>query len=275
MQFDIKVLGNLEARVGDVSFVPTATKPRQVLTMLVLNLGRVVPSSMLMTEMWGATPPRAASTTLQTYIGKLRRGLETALDSDAPQAKRILATEQGGYSLNLLPEDLDLSRYEMLAAVGRVAAEQQDLVTASVKLSAALALWRGPALTDVVQGTHMAIEAVRLEESRLADLDLRLEMDLRLGRHSKLLGELAGLCARFPMSENFCAKYMLALCRSGQQWRALDAFHRLRTVMVDELGVDPSIAIRRLHTTILRNDPTIDNPDFSAASLAPEKVLAR
>jgi DNA-binding SARP family transcriptional activator len=273
MRFDIKLLGSLEATLDDVSIVPSGSKPRQLLAVLALNAGRAVSASTLMAELWGQVPPRAASTTLHTYIGKLRKGMEHAMrgqfDGDA---KRILVTEPIGYNLRAPGGDIDVDRYENLANAGRIAADQSDYETASRTLGAALSLWRGPALSDIVAGPHMAIEIVRLEENRLSDLDLRIEADLRLGRHRKLLGELAGLCARFPMSENFCMKYMLALYRSGHQWRALEAYQQLRSIMLEELGMDLSVTIQRLHVAILRRDPAVEDicfaPGWAAAAVA-------
>ncbi|HEX5113573.1 MAG TPA: AfsR/SARP family transcriptional regulator [Pseudonocardiaceae bacterium] len=260
MRLDIQILGNLVATIDDVPIVPPAGKPRQILALLAINADRVVSTPALMTELWGQSRPRAASTTLHTYVAKLRRGIEPAVRGDGGvDAKRILITEQIGYRLRAPVLDVDASRYEHLAAAGRLAADRGDYQTASRQLGAALSLWRGPALSDIVAGPHLAVEVVRLEESRLSDLDLRIEADLRLGRHRRLLAELAGLCARYPLSESLCAKYMLALYRSGQQWRALDVFHRLRATMVEELGVDPSTELYRLHLAILRRDLSDDD----------------
>jgi SARP family transcriptional regulator, regulator of embCAB operon len=275
VRFDIKLLGSLEASVGDVSFAPTAGKQRQLLAILALNAGRSVPVSVLMEEMWGPLTPRSASTTLHTYIGKLRRELELALRGDSTDgAKDILVTERIGYRLNVAPEEVDTGQYDRLAKAGRRAADEGDYAVTAEKLEAALALWRGNALSDITVGPHLAIDVVRLEESRLSDLDLRIEADLRLGRHRKLLGELAALCARYPMSENFYAQYMLALYRSGRQWRALEVFQRLRATMVDQLGVDPSARMRQLQQAILCGDPAVEDPSYVTSGSSAADAIA-
>jgi DNA-binding SARP family transcriptional activator len=263
VRVEIKLLGSLAATIDGSSFVPTASKQRQLLAILALNAGRTVPVSMIMEEIWGDRPPRSAATTLQTYIGKLRRELEFSLPANSQHsAKDVIATEQVGYRLNIHPLDVDAVEYDQLAALGRRAADDGDYSTAATKLAAALELWRGSALSDIATGSHLMIEVVRLEESRLSDLDLRIEADMCLGRHRKLLGELAALCARYPMSENFYAQYMLALYRSGRQCRALEVYQGLRATMVDQLGVDPSVRVRQLQQAILCGDPTVDNPRF-------------
>src|SRR6266511_154590 len=111
------------------------------------------------------------------------------------------------------------------------------------------------------------IEAIRLEESRLGVLELCIDADLRLGRHYTLLSELAKLNASFPMHENLCAQFMVALYRSGQQWRAIEAFKRLRDTLVDELGLEPSARLQHLQRAILRSDPALNE--------APLKELLR
>jgi DNA-binding SARP family transcriptional activator len=263
MRFEIKLLGRLEATLDGVCFLPTAAKPRQLLALLALNAGHIVSTSTLMAELWGELQPQAASTGLYTYVSNLRGRLRGALRGcSGSDAKRILVTEQTGYSLRVPLSDTDVGQYQELARAGRVAADRGDYETASQSLGAALALWRGSALSDLVAGPRLSVDVVRLEETRIRDLDLRIEADLRLGRHRMLLGELAELSARFPMSENFCKKYMVALCRSGEQWRALEAFQRLRSAMSEELGMDPSPGLQRLHMAILRRHPAVEDPGF-------------
>lgn len=252
MQVEIGVLGPLEVSVGGVSIVPTASKPSQLLAMLALNAGTVVTVRALAEEMWGARPPRSGVQTLQTYILKLRRMLQRALaDHEDVSSKDILITRRSGYLLAVEPGDVDAMRYDRLSAAGRQAVNEGKHEAASDMLSQALRMWRGSALDDVSTGPLLTIEAVRLEENRLGDLYLRIAADLQLGRHHQVLGELATLCAQHPLLENFCAQHMVALYRSGRQSEALDAFRRLRTEMVEQLGVEPSPRVQNLHQAIL------------------------
>lgn len=263
MEIDVKLLGNTEFVVDGRSIAPSAAKPRQLLAMLALNAGTTVPVSSLMEEVWHDLPPRSASTTMHTYIGKLRKAIRLALnDRSDERAKQILATEPAGYRLVLPPGCIDTERYERHAVIGRHAAEEGDYLIATESLTAALAVWRGPALADISPGPYTMADVVALEQSRVSDLDLRIGADLQLGRHWRLLGELAGLCARFPTSENFSAKYMVALYLSGQKDQALQVFHRLRNTMIDQLGVDPPPGVQRLHVALLRGDPAVADPYF-------------
>ncbi|HEV7648551.1 MAG TPA: AfsR/SARP family transcriptional regulator [Actinophytocola sp.] len=260
MRVEINVLGPLEVSIGGVSIVPTASKPSQLLAILALNAGRVVTVDSLTDELWAGRPPRSVVSTLHTHILKLRRNLERALAGPGElTAKDILITRRAGYLLNVEPAAVDAIRYEQLSSAGRKAVNEGHPERASRTLAEALRLWRGPALVDVPIGPQLGIEAMCLDENRLGDLHLRIEADLRLGRHHQLLGELATLCMRHPMLENFCAQHMIALYRSGRQSQALTAYRRLRAEMVEQLGVEPSPRLRRLHSAILTGEASIED----------------
>ncbi|MFE0645417.1 BTAD domain-containing putative transcriptional regulator [Streptomyces sp. NPDC058877] len=255
----IQVLGPLNAEINDVSIVPTARKPRQILALLALYPGRVVPVTTLMEEIWGTQPPHSALTTLQSYILQVRRRLNTAIGPHNPHlAKEILATRHGGYLLQFPTESIDVHTYEQLARQGHQAFEEGDDEKAATLLQQALALWQGPALVDVHVGPILEIETMRLEESRLVTTERRIDADLRLGRHTEILAELTQLTARHPQHEGLHAQAMLALYRSGRRATALTLYHHLRTHLITELGVEPSPQIQRLHQAILTVNPTLN-----------------
>lgn len=256
---EIQVLGPLSAEVNGGSVVPSAGKPRQVLALLALYPGRVVPVPTLMEEIWGSGLPQSALTTLQTYILQLRRRLGAALGPAAPGgAKEVLATRHGGYVLQVAPECVDVHGFERLVAGGQSAFEDGDDERAAGLLRSALGLWQGPALVDVRVGPILEIEVMRLEESRLVTVERRIDVDLRLGRHTEVLAELTELIARHRQHEGLHAQAMVALYRSGRQASALDVFRRLRTRLIDELGVEPSPQLQRLHQAMLAVDPALD-----------------
>ncbi|MDF4249995.1 AfsR/SARP family transcriptional regulator [Streptomyces sp. WMMB303] len=267
----IRVLGTLHAETAGASIAPSAAKPRQILALLALHSRHIVPVSDLMEEVWGAGPPRSAPTTLQTYILQLRRRLRAALgdqgtlpavgaaprDPLGPGDKHILATRHGGYQLEIADADVDALQFAQLTRNGHAAYEAGDMVKAARLLDEALGLWRGPALADLPHGKHLAIEATRLEESRLGALERRIDADLRLGRHREVLGELCALRGRYPLYENLHALLMVAFHQDGRSSDALVAFRRLRATLVEELGLEPSPRIDRLHQAILRGEDAL------------------
>jgi len=273
MRAEIKVLGALDVSIDGVSVVPTASKPRQLLAMLALNVGRIVTSASLMEELWGDSAPRSASSTLQTYVLHVRKLIRNALPPDREhESREILVTKQTGYMLQIDQNAVDVARYDRLASAGRVAGAAGDYKAAERLLRQALALWRGPALVDVAVGPQLEIESMRLAESRLTDLTLRIDADLYLGRHHQLLGDLAALCARHPYMENFRAQYMLALYRSGRPGQALEVFHDMWATIRDQLGVDPSPRLRQLHQAMLAGDTTVDDPRFMVNTWAADAL---
>ncbi|WP_327411538.1 AfsR/SARP family transcriptional regulator [Streptomyces sp. NBC_01233] len=274
---DIDVLGALAVRENGISITPTAPKPRQVLALLALHADQVVPVSALIEELWAGEPPRSARTTLQTYVLQLRALIAAALERGAADgaqagthpggdprtdpgaavrtAKDILVTLPGGYLLSSGGGVLDVREFDRLAGSGYRAMDAGDFPAAARLLREALALWSGPAFADVHSGVQLDMEARRLEETRLCALDQRIEADLRLGRHRELLAELTVLASRYRTHENLHGQFMLALHRSGRRGEALDVYQRLRGTLVRELGLEPSVALRRLQRSILMAGP--------------------
>ncbi|MFD4660748.1 BTAD domain-containing putative transcriptional regulator [Kitasatospora sp. NPDC058444] len=257
---EIRVLGTLDVRVGGVSVVPSAPKPRQVLGLLALRADQVVPAEALADELWSGRPPRSARTTVQTYVLQLRELIDRALTAagsarEASCAKDVLVTSSGGYLLDSGGGPTDLREFERLSGTGYRAMDGEDYPAAARLLGEALALWRGPAFADVPVGGQLTVEARRLEETRLCALDQRIEADLRLGRHRVLLAELTVLVDRYRTHESLHGQYMVALHRSGRRGEALEAFQCLRNTLVRELGMEPSAGLRRLQRSILLAGP--------------------
>ncbi|MGC4984718.1 AfsR/SARP family transcriptional regulator [Streptomyces sp. DT193] len=270
---DIDVLGALDVRENGVSVAPTAPKPRQVLALLAAHADRVVPVASLVEELWSGRPPRSARTTLQTYVLQLRELIGAALARGAGQqagagperrtAKDVLITLPGGYLLATGGGTSDVREFDRLAGLGYRAMDAGDFAAASRTLGAALDLWSGSAFADVQTGVQLAMEARRLDESRLCALDQRIEADLRLGRHREVLAELTVLTSRYRTHENLHAQFMIALHRSGRRGEALNAYMHLRTTLGRDLGLEPSPRLRRLQHSILMAEP--ETPSASAA----------
>ena len=148
----------------------------------------------------------------------------------------------------MTPDAVDAGRFELLVARGSP--------------REALALWRGPPLDDVADEPFAAPEIRRLEELRLATLELAIERDLDAGRHREVVGELERLVVAEPLRERLHAQRMLALYRCGRQSDALAAYRHVRAALVDAIGVEPGPELRRLHEAILRQDPALElSPD--------------
>lgn len=249
------VLGPLAIVDGTRQFTPSAPKVREVLSLLLLRHNQLIPTQDFIEELWSHNPPVSAHSTLQTYIYKLRKLLTEHSDTDSGG---MLLTRQYGYEIAIPPEALDLCQFEQLMDNGISMLQRNDLEGGADTLSEALSLWRGPALADVSAGDLLSAYTTALEEKRLRALELRLDADLQLGRHREVVSELRKLIWAHPLHEEFHAKLMVALHRSGRRSEALQAYRHMREVLVKELGVEPSPACQQLHQALLSSDPSLD-----------------
>ncbi|MFI8504919.1 BTAD domain-containing putative transcriptional regulator [Streptomyces sp. NPDC085524] len=239
------------------ALTPRAAKIRVVLAALLVRANEIVSVDSLIDELWGEEPPRTATTTLQVYVSQLRKLLDEA---DAEYGRDALVTRAPGYELRLDPAQLDLTVFQELHERGRERMERREYEAAARLQRQALALWRGPLLSDTPHGPLLDGTAVRLTEVRTAALEQRIRADLYLGRHQALIGELQSVVAEFPLREEFFAHLMVALYRSGRQADALQVFSRLRRGLVEELGIDPGLQLQALHRRILGGDPELLRP---------------
>jgi predicted ATPase/DNA-binding SARP family transcriptional activator len=223
-----------------------------VLAVLALSANRVVSSGALTEALWQEEPSREREQNLYSRIYKLRRLLSAAEPGrDRPR----LVTMPPGYRLELAAAELDVARFRSLAAEGRALARSGSPDQAARTLAEALGLWRGPALADVAGlSPWLEPEAAALEEARLTATEDWAEAMLATGRHVELTAELSGLVGQHPLRERLRGLLMLALYQSGGQARALDCYEQGRRLLADELGVDPSPELRKLHEQILRAD---------------------
>jgi YVTN family beta-propeller protein len=247
---EFRILGPLEVVAQGRALALGGAKQRALLAVLLLHRREVISTDRLIDELWGARPPATALKTVQVYVSHLRKALGVEL----------LLTRGGGYVLAAEPEQVDLDRFEELAAEGRRALEAGEHRRASKALREALALWRGPPLADFAYETFAGTEIRRLEEARLAVLGERIEADLALGDHARLVGELEALCKDHPLQEQFQRQLMLALYRSGRQADALDRYRQTRQAMIEELGLEPGRELQELERGILERDPALDAP---------------
>ncbi|MET9255027.1 AfsR/SARP family transcriptional regulator [Streptomyces sp. NPDC048182] len=246
---------------GEISLTPTAPKQRQLLALLLAVPNSLVSVHTCVEELWESNPPESARSTLQTYVMHLRRSLARCPDSGGRAgAKRLLQTQDRGYRIAVLPGQLDTQVFDDRVRRARALLATGDDRRGSALLAEALSVWRGPTLSGLTIGPVLQAHVVGLEEYRLTVLEQRIEADLRLGRHHELLQELRALTTQHPVHENLHAQLMVALYRSGRSAQALTAYRRLRQVLSEELGLEPSPRMCRLHQAVLACDPALDAP---------------
>ncbi|KLO28530.1 hypothetical protein ABW16_12645 [Mycolicibacter heraklionensis] len=243
---ELGVLGPLQARRDGARVTIPGAKPRAILTMLGLHGGSVVSAETLIDLLWGDEPPRTAAKALQTHISSLRRALGDG----------FVLTQGMGWILNTT--EVDAPRYKLATRAGRDAAAAGDTTQAVVRFEEALNLWRGtPELPDSRRGIS---EKTRWIEGHAALVEDRADALLATGRAAEIVGELEAAVADAPLRERRWAQLMLALYRAGRQGEALGAYQRVRSLLADELGVDPGPELRRLAAAIVAQDSALDHP---------------
>ncbi|MDX6567478.1 MAG: hypothetical protein QOH15_56, partial [Gaiellales bacterium] len=253
MPVEYTVLGPL-AVWHDGRRVPLGSrKQRAVLAILMLRANEVVTPDALIDELWGGQAPASAAHTLQVYVSRLRAALRA---SGAPDD--VLVTRSSGYMLRIGFGELDLDRFDRLAAEGRRALEAGSAERAAEKLATALELWKGPAFADLAFEPFVQVDGERLAERRLVALEDRIDADLALGRHRDLAAELGSLVARYPLRERLRGQLMLALYRAGRQADALATYRDAHEHLVVELGLAPSRELQALEQAVLRQDASLD-----------------
>lgn len=238
---EFRILGPVEASSGGQPLELGGARQRALLASLLLHANEVVSADRLLDELW-AEPPGGGVTVLQTQVSRLRKLL----------GERI-ATSGRGYELRVQPGELDLERFKTLLAEAGATVEPRER---SRLLRSADALWRGEALAGL-DVPFAAAATAALEELRLGALEDRLEADLQRGLDGELVSELSALVVRYPLRERLRGQLILALYRADRQAEALDAYRQTRQMLDEQLGLEPSPALRELERAILRHDPSL------------------
>ena len=268
MQFNI--LGALEIVGADGRRHPLrSSKISQVLALLIARSGEVVSVDTLVQELWGDNPPRSALTTLQTYVYQARRMFSN--DIDVAPMRNLLVTRAPGYLLDIEPAEVDARIFDRELLRGSQLLRLGQLEDASAALEGALTLFRGSPCASVTAGEVLASHVTHLEGQRMRATELRIEAEMKLGRHRELIPELQALTVAYPLNEWLHGQLMGALHRSGRRAEALQVFHRLRQVLNEQLGLEPTAQVQRLHRGVLEPDghrvSDQDSPDHRPAPL--------
>lgn len=259
----VDLLGPVQAHDGAGPVDIGGARLRMLLARLALEPGRPVSVDSLVDGLWGEQPPADAANALQALVSRLRKALRGAGTVDAVA---------GGYRLSVQEEDVDTYRFEDLAGRGRRALAAGRAQEAARTLRAALGLWRGAALADVLEAPFAGAAATRLDELRAAAVEDHFDAELRVGRYADILADLEAAGTQRPLSERLAGLRMRALSAAGRQSDALGVYEDLRGRLGDELGVDPSAEVREIHLALLRGE--LERP-AARPSNAPSRLPAR
>ncbi|WP_326550663.1 AfsR/SARP family transcriptional regulator [Micromonospora sp. NBC_01813] len=246
------LLGPIRAFHGSAEIPLGSPQQRSTLAILLLRRRELATIDELVGAVWGEEPPRAAVSTVRTYVSRLRKLLAQRIEA-GPDPITSMA---GGYLLRVPAESIDVWRFQRHTEQARAARERLDLETAAAELRTALRLRHGPPLAHAT-GPYLDAQRLWLDQLMTAAVEDRLAVDLQRGRHAETIGDLCVLVCEHPLRERLRELLMLALYRSGRQADALEQYHQARRLLVDQLGIEPGAGLRRLHQQILTADPDL------------------
>jgi DNA-binding SARP family transcriptional activator/tetratricopeptide (TPR) repeat protein len=246
--FRLLLLGPLEAQVNGTMVAVPAGRPAVVLAVLGLAGGRPVATETLADRVWGDQLPKRVRPSLASLVLRLRKSVGDG----------VIRTVPPGYLLNAAPEQIDLLQFRGLVRQAAAA----DPVAARGLLDEALGLWRGEPLAGI-RSEGLERELPRLAEEWVGAMQARIGLDLASGRHAEAVEPLRDLVVRHPLREPFWQQLITALVGAGRHAEALEAYTEVRVRLREELGVDPSADLQRLHQAILTG--TAAGPDVGPA----------
>ena len=170
---EVRLFGELEAADGGVALPVRGAKQRALLALLALHRGEPVSADRLIDVLWGDGQTANPANALQAQIGQLRRILGAG----------AIVTTEAGYALAVVPDEVDVVRFEQLVAKGRRLAEAGEMALASATLGEALGLRRGEPLAEFTFAGFFDAERAHLGELTLVAIEARAGADLGLGRH--------------------------------------------------------------------------------------------
>lgn len=251
--FDIRVLGPVRVLRGCDEIALGGVKRRSLFALLVSNRNRVVSVASIADALWEDEPPPSVASSIQVAVS----GLRSVLTAPAATVGPVIETAPPGYRLVVDDTTCDIGRFRAQRAMGKSAHAAGRLDEAADAYRRAVDEWSGAAYEDLREMRFASALAVALEEERLATIEARIDVELAAGKHRDLVGELATLTSEHPLRESLWTAYMTALFRCDRQADALAAYRRLRTTLMDELGLDPSPAARHLEAAILAQDDSL------------------
>jgi DNA-binding SARP family transcriptional activator/pimeloyl-ACP methyl ester carboxylesterase len=244
----IRLLGPVDVVAGGEVLPLGGRHARTMLAVLAARAGQLVPTDALIEALWGDDTPKTAPHALHVHASTLRKLTPDGLP---------IVGRPGGYVLRAGPGQLDAEVFEDLAARGRAELSSGHVDDARELLRAALALWRGPPLADVAWERFADSDVHRWEELLQATREDLIDAELAGGRDADLVGDLETLIREQPFRERRWGQLMVALYRSGRQADALERYRQVRTLLADELGIEPSPHLRSLEAMILRQDDSL------------------
>jgi DNA-binding SARP family transcriptional activator/tetratricopeptide (TPR) repeat protein len=262
-----RVLGPLQAVSNGRRLRLGGPRQRAVLAALLSDPNRTLSRSRLIELVWDEPTP-SAEANLRSYLSKLR----TVLEEPGDDTPRILSDQ--GFRLRVEPGELDLWDFDRHAERARRACGEGRTADAATEFAHAMALVRGEAYQDVVAGSRFEGLRAALQEHLDQVTEQHIDLNMDLGAHTELVGQLRTLLAQRPLREHLAAQLMLALARSGRRGEALAVYRDTRAVLVETLGTEPDRELQEVHHRVLTGRVAAEAaPAPAAPAMSPVDLL--
>ncbi|MEV4134589.1 BTAD domain-containing putative transcriptional regulator [Dactylosporangium sp. NPDC049742] len=249
-----QLLGPVAVRCGAESLPLGPSKQRAMLVALLLERGHVVPMERLLEVLWDGEPPNSAVSNIRTYASRLRGAI-----IDGWRRPRVHGRPPG-YLIEVDDDELDTAVFANLAGAGYAALADGKPDRAATYFRDALDLWHGAAGEDVPRSRFLDRRLSALDEQRLAVVEEWINARQQTHGDADLIADLRRLTESHPLRERLWGHLVLALYRVGDVGAALAAFQRARTVLIEDLGVEPGPDLVQLHQAVLARDPALGGP---------------
>jgi DNA-binding SARP family transcriptional activator len=240
------VLGPLLAEVGGKKLKINGTRRQVLLGALLIHPSQALRQSELIDALWPEQPPRSAIHNIRTYVSELRR----LIRRHDPGADPLVSTA-GGYRLDVETDQLDLLEFRLVQAEAEQAQATGDHTRALANLDRAMKLWRGRPLEGIEVGDWLSSRLLALEERRWSIMVSWADLRIAIGHHDVMVPVLAEMVTQRPLEERAWELLIRARYAGGRTAEALSTYSQARQTFIDELGIEPGIGLRKLHTAIL------------------------
>ncbi|MFH9728688.1 BTAD domain-containing putative transcriptional regulator [Streptomyces sp. NPDC017254] len=247
----LHLLGPLRVWRGDRELAVGPPKQRAVLAILAGRRGAVVSRAQIVDALWGGDAPASAANAVHTYVAALRRTLEP--DRGSRESGAFIVSRTGGYELRVPAEAVDSAVFVRRYEEARHLVSTGETTAAFERFESALSLWRDEALSGI-PGPYAALERTRLREMRFAATEGWIAGLIAADRLDAAIVASSEAIAQEPLRERLRHLHMLALSRCGRQAHAIQAYDETRTMLREELGIDPGRELRELYERILAGE---------------------
>jgi DNA-binding SARP family transcriptional activator len=234
-----------EAGLLDEEDLP-ARQGRVLFAYMVLNRRRPLPRAELAASVWGDSLPDASEASLSVLLSRMRTLFRRfPIDAD-------LEALSGSVHLRLPGElwvDLDAARNALDQAEGLMRRDKLQEAWSDAVVAHSV-LERG--FLHGEEASWIVRERERIQSEHLRSLELLADVSLRLGdptaavRFAKLSEEIQ------PFRESAYEREMRAEMQMGNRAEALQIYERLRRLLADELGADPSSSLQAVFLEALQ-----------------------